>query len=214
MRGGESTTAAYMVDFALRLPHMRGGGSLPTHTGPTASGSVFPTCVGVSLSLLFAVLPSPFSPHAWGWVELIDLICKPSSAFSPHAWGGSHTERPFIRPSMVVFPTCVGVSRQSAELLPEETIVFPTCVGVGRKWRSLRLVKICSFPHMRGGGSLSRSRCGVAHAASSPHAWGFSTSPIAAPADRAGPSPRSPQGRALAMSVPGIHPRWLHRPAP
>ena len=110
--------------------------------------SVFPTCVGVFLSI--ASLHSVFHrlPHVRGGVSSV-LLSRPGlNGSSPRAWGCFH-----------VVPDC-----------GHNGLVFPTCVGVFPKPALLRRNRR-SLPHVRGGVSFALYRADFG-TRSSPRAWG------------------------------------------
>ena len=150
-----------------RLPHVRGGVSTVNaiafnfgRTSPRAWGCFlinckvaykicdFPTCVGV-----FPMRPDawPLStglPHVRGGVSVSKNRRKSLHLTSPRAWGCFPLpSRP--RPKPADFPTCVGV--------------FPVLPISGALPQRL--------PHVRGGGSFSRS-FSESFFVTSPRAWG------------------------------------------
>ncbi len=153
--------------YTSSLPHMRGGVSNNLYPFDSLSSSsphawgcfshrrkstglkkVFPTCVGVFLSLITRRKRMHCLPHMRGGVSELIQSLESAGESSPHAWGCFRVER-FMSNSITVFPTCVGV--------------FPA-------FQSRSDLMVC-LPHMRGG--VSSIICGgIALRVSSPHAWG------------------------------------------
>ena len=149
------------------LPHVRGGvsnkrtkkmttikssprawGCFSLHQRKTSYLSVFPTCVGVFLTMTRALSASVCLPHVRGGVSTGQVEDTAVDESSPRAWGCfSSLER--TRTKRPVFPTCVGV--------------FPPSLFLRRTRRCL--------PHVRGGvsGAYNIARKGTL---SSPHTWG------------------------------------------
>ena len=110
-----------------RIPHMRGGVSptallhpIRSQYSPHAWGcfhlprmlrfllQVFPTCVGVFLSITLQSLISSSIPHMRGGVSIRAYAQRHVNMYSPHAWGCFLKKG--ARPGeVIVFPTCVGV---------------------------------------------------------------------------------------------------------
>ena len=166
VRGGVSLIHSIMDECDRSSP--RAWGCFCTGTHPYAFGAVFPTCVGVFLSIvppvflvgvfptcvgvfLSLILSTWFTkslPHVRGGVsERVDRDNQ-VNASSPRAWGCFLCGWCF-RNGRYVFPTCVGV------FLSAWTVTI----------RSTRL------PHVRGGVSFAGGASGTA-ATSSPRAWG------------------------------------------
>ena len=146
MRGGVSKYCIYFQAGQRSSPHAWGCFSVDKLL--KCPEAVFPTCVGVFLSLLLGAFPLTGLPHMRGGVSHLQGQSKRSARSSPHAWGCfSRTSRPASR--YRVFPTCVGV--------------FPIA--------SLIVGGAGGLPHMRGGVSPTGG-AGDSPPASSPHAWG------------------------------------------
>ena len=149
------------------LPHVRGGvsGYAPCYSAgrrssPRAWGcffcvpcllylsAVFPTCVGVFLTLAQLLPPKMRLPHVRGGVSEKASIEAAYLRSSPRAWG------------------CFPVPAQDRVLRE----VFPTCVGV---FPGIRCSRRCRprLPHVRGGVSGPEAFC-RAGGPSSPRAWG------------------------------------------
>ena len=146
MRGGVSLLSVSGLRLVRSSPrawgcflgvHRRGG-----------LGSVFPTCVGVFLTLKKWVRLRSGLPHVRGGVSSPRLHALDPLESSPRAWGCFLAHRRSLV-AMAVFPTCVGV--------------FPHFVGKGVKFERL--------PHVRGGVSL-RVHALIVRVWSSPRAWG------------------------------------------
>ena len=191
------------------LPHARGGVSrgfcrLPhwNRSSPRAwgcfrlgrrrsqGGAVFPTRVGVFLSLFTPDILACSLPHARGGVSSCAQASSGERPSSPRAWGCFHLLLNGIR-AQGVFPTRVGVflscvyrSNKKKEVFPTRvgvfprsvssswvaTPVFPTRVGVFLR-KKHRTADRFSLPHARGGVSpacppFERKK------ESSPRAWG------------------------------------------
>ena len=150
-----------------RLPHARGGVSNAVRRGlcdqkssprswgcfspMTALGEyeeVFPTLVGVFLSLPFLAPVMVGLPHARGGVSSNSFFLVTSVMFSPRSWGCFHSVGALLHDGGV-FPTLVGV--------------FP--LGVFYGLSSSRL------PHARGGVSVPGA-FSTASGRSSPRSWG------------------------------------------
>ena len=150
-----------------RLPHVRGGVSIPAFppftfnlSSPRAWGCfslkrgkrpirlVFPTCVGVFLTFGSHSLTKTCLPHVRGGVSRAAFPKENFSASSPRAWGCFRKMRPASSRTLV-FPTCVGVFPRQA-------------TGEGASSR---------LPHVRGGVS-GKSKAGLLRPLSSPRAWG------------------------------------------
>ena len=134
-------------ESAPRLPHVRGGVSdalravmAALKSSPRAWGCfpkdelmdyalvVFPTCVGVFLSVAYWLFLPAGLPHVRGGVSAKYLPTDVVGESSPRAWGCfSRTKSSTSKE--IVFPTCVGV--------------FPLSSSCSAMTRSL--------PHVRGG---------------------------------------------------------------
>ena len=112
---------------ALSLPHVRGGVSQAAGaadniaaSSPRAWGcflldkigtifsSVFPTCVGVFLSLCTGGDTLRCLPHVRGGVSSGGMLLDALRLSSPRAWGCFYYSED-LDAGMAVFPTCVGV---------------------------------------------------------------------------------------------------------
>ena len=115
------------VKNSLCLPHARGGVSLmhgvgyePLQSSPRTwgcflqkqnvalSGAVFPTHVGVFLSISEIILSILCLPHARGGVSATTSSSSPLRLSSPRTWGCFYTQL-FDAKAQEVFPTHVGV---------------------------------------------------------------------------------------------------------
>jgi hypothetical protein len=110
--------------------------------------SVFPTCVGVFLTLFTHSACHSRLPHVRGGVSLTSTPKTIADLSSPRAWG------------------CFRASGIPCQIVQ----VFPTCVGVFHVMRKIKLLRH-GLPHVRGG--VSAAIWGArAIIASSPRAWG------------------------------------------
>ena len=149
------------------LPHARGGvspilraGSRSTRSSPRSWGcflskaqiaaleAVFPTLVGVFLTVTPHGPCSISLPHARGGVSAHRAHPLPVCRSSPRSWGCFY----------------LGGGKQTVQF------VFPTLVGVFPHLLSVDAVKPC-LPHARGGVSTPRLRP-LETAPSSPRSWG------------------------------------------
>ena len=69
---------------------------------------VFPTCVGVFLTVILRKSIALRLPHVRGGVSYTKRPLKKGLRSSPRAWGCFYPEKPFEHRD-AVFPTCVGV---------------------------------------------------------------------------------------------------------
>ena len=130
---------------------------------------VFPTRVGVDLSVPGTRAAPDRFPHTRGGGPVSRTPGHSLVEFSPHAWGWTYILWiRFWKPQ--VFPTRVGVDRQFPQSHLNQ-FVFPTRVGVDLLLRHFLRLRLC-FPHTRGGGpaALPYRDYGIAF---SPHAWGW-----------------------------------------
>ncbi|SPX55995.1 Domain of uncharacterised function (DUF2825) [Klebsiella pneumoniae] len=146
MRGGVSLPRNIRFSRAWSSPHA--WGCFPLSDARGHLRVVFPTCVGVFLTVTEQLEVKVRLPHMRGGVSKPVLAPAIAKESSPHAWG-------CFRQRMVV----VSV-----------TGVFPTCVGVFLAI-TVKPAMRPRLPHMRGGVSTSRTIKSQAMA-SSPHAWG------------------------------------------
>ena len=149
------------------LPHVRGGVSLRVVTPEVSMGSsprawgcfsfdgsackdllVFPTCVGVFLSVTSCSRKRRSLPHVRGGVSPNRVHAPVWQRSSPRAWGCFVSHKPAGKASHV-FPTCVGVFPMGC----------PATSPCGR------------LPHVRGGVSICPYFSG-GPSTSSPRAWG------------------------------------------
>ena len=149
------------------LPHVRGGVSvssvsegIPAVSSPRAWGCfcyhfchpcweiVFPTCVGVFLSVYSRTRQETGLPHVRGGVSDMDTSIQVLERSSPRAWG---CFMPKLHP-------------------PAPPTVFPTCVGVFLM-AVMAEAEADSLPHVRGGVSAEKEAA-IKNAESSPRAWG------------------------------------------
>ena len=151
----------------MRLPHARGGVSLPLseiaptrvssprpwgcfffHISSPFEGFVFPTPVGVFLGV--RLVPGAWQglPHARGGVSAFTIAWQMPIASSPRPWG--------------CFLSFAGA--------PCRVCVFPTPVGVFLKATAAECVQI-GLPHARGGVSYVDAE-DLTLASSSPRPWG------------------------------------------
>ncbi|VGE38653.1 Domain of uncharacterised function (DUF2825) [Klebsiella quasipneumoniae] len=146
MRGGVSSSA--QTSSRPRMSSPRAWGCFLIPVGQLLCGEVFPTCVGVFLSIYEKIAIFWRLPHVRGGVSE-DLQAQLYEAeFSPRAWGC------FLDALLAVVADAV----------------FPTCVGVFLTRRQLTGRFLC-LPHVRGGVSIMmRTEWGAS--LSSPHAWG------------------------------------------
>ena len=109
---------------------------------------VFPTCVGVFLTIYLFYLDSKSLPHVRGGVSILHRVPCGTGRSSPRAWG------------------CFPAHAWDRHVMS----VFPTCVGVFLLLNPVRVISI-SLPHVRGGVSATISLHILEHP-SSPRAWG------------------------------------------
>ena len=146
MRGGVSAPEAFVSFIVQSSP--RAWGCFWQKRSAMRCMPVFPTCVGVFLTMTRALSASVCLPHVRGGVSTGQVEDTAVDESSPRAWGCfSSLER--TRTKRPVFPTCVGV--------------FPPSLFLRRTRRCL--------PHVRGGvsGAYNIARKGTL---SSPHTWG------------------------------------------
>ena len=146
VRGGVSRVSLYTHHPCTSSP--RAWGCFPDGVQKHAAAVVFPTCVGVFLTIGEGSRKYIRLPHVRGGVSDINIAEGCPAKSSPRAWGG------FIV--------------QDAQLPARR--VFPTCVGVFLSVRASEPLQRC-LPHVRGGVSLF-NREDVFHCMSSPRAWG------------------------------------------
>ena len=159
--------------MAEGLPHARGGvsrtlrvtdrlwESSPRTWGcffylrhPTGRHPVFPTHVGVFLSVPGGHLPGDGLPHARGGVSISLGASGAAATSSPRTWGCFSGDWP-QRAVGVVFPTHVGVFLRA----PEKASPFPR------------------LPHARGGVSQDQNQSQY-KSQSSPRTWGCFCCPV------------------------------------
>ena len=166
-RGGVSLT--YGQRSLVERSSPRSWGCFRNPPGHGHTGRVFPTLVGVFLTLLRDCPRAKWSsPRSWGCFLWLVVGRRGGKVF----------------PTLVgVFPACRvpwkvyrrlphargGVSDYTDRLAPGE-VVFPTLVGVFLLAISLQELYI-SLPHARGGVSLS-AELGMRCRESSPRSWG------------------------------------------
>ena len=156
MRGGVSRFSAVVPVGFTSSP--RAWGCFALIEFCTSRAHVFPTCVGVFLSIMPRDGISEGLPHVRGGVSGIQQHAAAVPGSSPRAWG------------------CFSYSPLDV-FTPE---VFPTCVGVFLRGRSVSWMRRC-LPHVRGGVSISTAKS-LTLDGSSPRAWGCFRSRAGPPA--------------------------------
>ncbi len=146
MRGGVSQKLMWIRCLHQSSPHA--WGCFPAPGVLKRLGAVFPTCVGVFLTISHLAIDFRGLPHMRGGVSRKKVLDFCGDRSSPHAWGCFYRYCPSYA-HIYVFPTCVGVFLRQGGLGPIQ----------GR------------LPHMRGGVSLNGLVCPPGQK-SSPHAWG------------------------------------------
>ncbi len=145
-RGGVSTD--HGVDDLVGLSSPRPWGCFHHGQGRRRWPQVFPTPVGVFLTVAMRPPTLPRLPHARGGVSKGSFYTMLAQESSPRPWG--------------CFPPLPGVTAA--------TTVFPTPVGVFR-FGSHGFISFSSLPHARGGVSWVMSCCPWL-VRSSPRPWG------------------------------------------
>ena len=157
----------HLLRDVLRLPHARGGvsmpcparrralpssprtwGCFPVYSVPCGDHGVFPTHVGVFLRHRLPSIRRLSLPHARGGVSAVHGVAAPADESSPRTWGCFRLPRHFVNFHQV-FPTHVGVFPPSKAFRQ-----FPPCL-----------------PHARGGVSVF-GWCDLFEVKSSPRTWG------------------------------------------
>ena len=150
---------------------------------------VFPTCVGVFLSMLYAVTLEYRLPHVRGGVSATLIQKRKNNRSSPRAWGCFTTSTSSAALTAGLPHVRGGVSNSPGQLKPPYPssprawgcfcvegkmrrfyTVFPTCVGVFLGYGVLQSPVRC-LPHVRGGVSIFFDESGQG-CWSSTRAWG------------------------------------------
>ena len=105
-RGGVSLEQ--VVEIATALSSPRSWGCFPKTISIEGNVSVFPTLVGVFLSMVGFLSLVASLPHARGGVSITDEPIQRHTMSSPRSWGCFHFAFA-ATPKRAVFPTLVGV---------------------------------------------------------------------------------------------------------